>query len=133
VARQREQEGRDAFEEEREDDREPVSGFHEAEERLVLADQERRKRSDGDSDSGQSGECEDRIFHAPPEQPHRCEQNEAGGPGAHDVEQKQGPDRGDDREVRVVVLLGVNRRDEEQGHGPEVPSELARDLDGTVR
>jgi hypothetical protein len=54
---------REAFEEKREHDRESITGLHEAEERSVLADDERRERADCDGDAGQCANDEDRGGH----------------------------------------------------------------------
>jgi hypothetical protein len=61
-----EEHGRRRVEDEGENDRQPVAGLHEAEERRVLAYEQARKRSDGDPDRAQGGQDEDQVADVPP-------------------------------------------------------------------
>ena len=53
---QAEKNSREGVEKESENDRQPVAGLHEAEERHVLADEQARERSDRDPDGPEGGQ-----------------------------------------------------------------------------
>jgi hypothetical protein len=105
---------REAFEEKREHDRESITGLHEAEERPVLADDERRERAGCDGDAGQRAHDENRVGETRTQQANGRQQHEAGDARTDDVEHEERADRRHGGEVRVVVLLRVNRCDEQQ-------------------
>jgi len=116
----RERHRRDAFEEKREHDRESITGLHEAEKRPVLADDERRERADCDGDAGQGPTDEDRVRKTRAQQADGRQQHEAGDARTDDREHEERADRRHGGEVRVVVLLRVNRCDEQQSDRAEV-------------
>src|SRR5262249_34821857 len=82
----------EAFEEKGEHDRESVAGLHEAEDRRVLARDERHQGADRDRDPRQRGKNEDRIRETGPQQSDRRQQHEAGRTGTDHVQHEERPD-----------------------------------------
>src|SRR6476661_5194153 len=105
--KQAQEDDRQAVEEQGQDDREPVAGLHEPEQRPVLADQETDQCPEGNYDCTARGDREDQVSDASAEQPYGREQRGSNDAGSDKAEQEEGADRWHDREVGLVVLLGV--------------------------
>ena len=85
----------------------------------------RLTRSERDPDRAERGEREDQVAEPPAEQSDRREQGDADNARADEAEQEERADRRHDVEVGVVVLLGVDRADDEDRDRAEVAGDLA--------